>query len=158
MSQSGHGDPPEDQPHADAPGQTPRSPSAPIPNDDTLPALDGYHLVDRIASGAMGSVYEAYQEATGRRVAVKFMHSRAAASESARRRFEREVELAAQLEHPNIVSVFDSGLQRGQQYYVMEFVKRTPCSLASLISASRKDLSALTLIIVPSMTSPSSSR
>jgi len=70
----------------------------------------------------MGSVYEAYQEATGRRVAVKFMHPKATASESARRRFEREVELAAQLEHPNIVSVFDSGLQLGRHYYVMEFV------------------------------------
>ncbi len=95
-------------------------------NEDEFPEIDGYDIIDRVGRGGMGVVYEAYQRSTGRRVAVKFMLPQALGSESARRRFEREVELVARLQHPNIVSVIDSGAQDGRFYCVMEFVAGRP--------------------------------
>ena len=94
---------------------------------EEFPELDGYDIVDLIDRGGMGVVYEAYQRSTGRRVAIKFMLA-TAQTEVGRRRFEREVELIARLQHPNIVSVLDSGLDRGHYYYVMEYVDGRPLS------------------------------
>jgi len=90
---------------------------------DSFPIIEGYEVVDLIGRGGMGAVYEAFQQSTGRRVAVKLMLERAGETETARRRFEREVELVARLNHPNIVNVLDSGLHRGRYYYVMEYVE-----------------------------------
>jgi serine/threonine protein kinase len=91
-----------------------------------LPELDGYDIIDHIGRGGMGVVYEAYQHATGRRVAIKFMAESFLASEVARRRFEREVELIARLQHAAIVSIVDSGIHRGRYYYVMEYIDGVP--------------------------------
>ncbi len=87
-----------------------------------FPELAGYDIVDVLGRGGMGVVYEAYQQSTGRRVAIKFMLQATARSEAARRRFEREVELVARLQHPDIVAVIDSGIDRDRYYYVMEYV------------------------------------
>ncbi len=91
-----------------------------------LPEVEGYYIIESIGAGGMGVVYEAYQESTGRRVAIKFMLAHLAASESARRRFEREVDLIARLQHPAIASIIDSGVKKGRYYYVMEFVEGRP--------------------------------
>ncbi len=88
-----------------------------------LPEIEGYDIIDIVGRGGMGAVYEAYQRSTGRRVAVKMMLETLGAGERTRRRFEREVELVARLQHPNIVSVLDSGVQRGRYFYVMEFIE-----------------------------------
>ncbi len=90
------------------------------------PDLDGYRLVSCLGRGGMGVVYEGYQEATGRRVAVKFMLDAMGATPTARKRFEREVELVARLSHPGIVSVLDSGVRKGRYYYTMEYVAGKP--------------------------------
>ena len=105
-----------------APGQ------APQPADELaeLPQLEDYDIIDLVGQGGMGRVYEAYQQSTGRRVGVKFLLEYTSASDDARHRFEREVELAARLQHPNIVSVLDSGILKGRYYYVMEFVDGKP--------------------------------
>src|SRR5262249_20720760 len=95
-----------------------------------FPQVEGYDLIDRIGDGGMGVVYEAYQRSTSRRVAIKFMRESAQVRPTARRRFEREVELAARLTHPNIVSVIDSGIDRGRYYYVMDYVDGTPLNKA----------------------------
>lgn len=87
-----------------------------------LPQIDGYDLVACLGRGGMGAVFEGYQRSTGRRVAIKFMLDRLGASGAARQRFEREVEVVARLQHPGIVSVIDSGVRKGQYFYVMEFV------------------------------------
>ncbi|MCK4658002.1 MAG: serine/threonine protein kinase [Phycisphaerae bacterium] len=89
-------------------------------------ALPGYDFIRQICRGGMGIVYEAQQESTGRRVAVKFMLEQSRQPEAARRRFEREVDLVARLQHPGIVSVIDSGVHHGQYYYVMEYVDGQP--------------------------------
>ncbi|MDX2116362.1 MAG: serine/threonine-protein kinase [Planctomycetota bacterium] len=105
---------------------------------DDYPVIDGYDVIDHIGRGGMGVVYEALQQSTGRRVAVKLMLERAAATEAARRRFEREVELVARLQHPGIVSVLDSGLHRGRYFFVMEYIEGEPLDRA--LPAGEADL------------------
>jgi eukaryotic-like serine/threonine-protein kinase len=78
--------------------------------------------------GGQGVVYRAVQESTGRSVAVKFMggHDRPFASAHDRARFEREIQILGQLNHPNIVRIIDSGEADGQHYFVMDYVDGVP--------------------------------
>jgi len=91
-----------------------------------LPSVAGYELISEIGRGGMGVVYKALQVSTKRIVALKVMLVGQFASASARRRFEREVELAARLQHPHIVGILESGQVDGQPYYAMEFVSGLP--------------------------------
>jgi serine/threonine protein kinase len=86
-----------------------------------------YELLEAVSSGGQGVVYRAYQKATKRDVALKVLRGGANSSLAARRRFDREVELAGQLRHPNIVTIFDSGVTAdGEPYYVMDYVPGQP--------------------------------
>jgi tetratricopeptide (TPR) repeat protein len=98
----------------------------------TLPTIPGYVDLREIAQGGQGIVYSATQVSTRRLVAIKALregfpeHSRAAD------RFRREVDLAATLDHPNIVAIFDSGfLTDGRPYLVMELVDGPTLEYAS---------------------------
>jgi serine/threonine protein kinase len=88
--------------------------------------LEGYQILEELPRGAQAVVYKAIQKATKRTVAVKVLSQGPHASPRARYRFEREVELAANLQHPNIVTIHDSGIARGQYYFAMEYVKGRP--------------------------------
>lgn len=89
-----------------------------------LPVIEGYELIEEIGRGGMGVVYKALQVTTKRIVALKVMLAGPFASPTARRRFEREVELAARLRHPSIVTVLESGqVSSGQQYFAMDYVE-----------------------------------
>jgi WD40 repeat protein len=74
----------------------------------------------------MGTVWCALQLSTRRDVALKLLGPGVFGSEKARTRFEREVELTARLEHPNIARVYDSGLHQGVYYYAMELIDGVP--------------------------------
>lgn len=87
-----------------------------------LPPIPGYELIAEIGRGGMGVVYKALQKSTKRIVALKIMLAGPFASPATRRRFEREVELAARLQHPGIVRVLESGDVAGQRYYAMDYV------------------------------------
>jgi serine/threonine protein kinase len=89
-------------------------------------AIEGHLVQEEIARGGMGVVYKAVQESTKRTVALKVMLEGPFSSTAARRRFRREVELAATLEHPNIVPIFDSGQQDDHFYFAMQYVKGVP--------------------------------
>lgn len=89
------------------------------------PHLPGYHITGRLGEGGMGVVWKAIQLATNRAVALKVMSAALFGSPNARKRFEREVELAARLEHPGIAAVYDSGLEHGVYFYAMQFVPGT---------------------------------
>ena len=99
------------------------------PSPDTtaeLPHIEGYEIVDQLGSGGMGVVWRALQLSTRRHVALKLMGGGMFGSEVALRRFEREVELASRLEHPNVARVYDSGLYRGVCFYAMELIEGIP--------------------------------
>ena len=104
------------------------------------PRIAGYELLEEIGRGGMGVVYKALQVSTKRVVALKIMLAGPFAPASARRRFEREVELAARLQHPAIVRVLESGEAGGQRYYAMDYVAGVP--LDQHLSASEPDLRA----------------
>jgi len=87
-----------------------------------VPQIDGYEILGRLGKGGMGTVWKAVQLSTRREVALKVIARGAFASTRAQMRFEREVELAARLTHPNIAEVYDSGLRKGLYYYAMRLV------------------------------------
>jgi len=102
-----------------------------------LPTIGGYVLHEEIGRGGMGVVYKALQVSTKRIVALKVMLAGVFASASARQRFKREVELAARLQHPNIVRVLESGRVERQRHYAMDYVDGVP--LDRYLAAARPD-------------------
>jgi eukaryotic-like serine/threonine-protein kinase len=86
-------------------------------------ALDGRYAVDRlIGQGGMATVYLARDVRHERPVAIKVLRPELAASIGSDR-FLREIKLAAHLQHPNILALYDSGEANGFLYYVMPFVE-----------------------------------
>jgi len=118
----------------DETGVTEEASSAPLETETveervTAPAIPKrigqYHIKRAIASGGMGTVYEAVQEKPRRTVAVKLMRA-GIASRSALRRFEYESQLLARLRHPGIAQVYDAGTHRDAEftvpYFAMEYI------------------------------------
>ncbi|HEU4906866.1 MAG TPA: serine/threonine-protein kinase [Solirubrobacterales bacterium] len=85
--------------------------------------LAGYRLDALIARGGMGVVYRATQLALDRPVALKVIARQYAGSASFRRRFIRESQLAAQLDHPNVVPIYDAREEGGELLVAMRLVK-----------------------------------
>ena len=84
--------------------------------------LGPYVVLDVLGKGGMGHVYKAEHRKMRRVVALKVIAKAALRSPEAVRRFEREVQAAARLEHPNIVTAFDAGEAGGTHYLVMQLV------------------------------------
>jgi len=99
--------------------------AAPFPSlNAILPhSVEAYDVQEEIGRGGMGVVYRAIQKATKREVALKVLLEGPFASSTSKRRFEREVELAALLEHPHIVTVLESGITSGRYYFAMQYVR-----------------------------------
>jgi tRNA A-37 threonylcarbamoyl transferase component Bud32 len=87
---------------------------------------DRYRLVDRIAEGGMGSVWEAWDERLHRTVALKRLHPQpelsSADAEAVRERAMREARITARLHHPNAVQVYDVVDVEGQPCLVMQYL------------------------------------
>ena len=96
-----------------------KHPEPDLPPPDYFP---GYVIAREIHRGGQGIVYQAVHKTTKRKVAIKVMIEGVLASTRERTRFEREVEILAQLDHPNIVDVLDSGSVEGRFYYVMDYI------------------------------------
>ncbi|MEE2641441.1 MAG: Hsp70 family protein [Planctomycetota bacterium] len=79
-------------------------------------------LLEKIGEGGMGKVYRAQHLTMKRIVAVKVLNEDATKDEYVARRFQREVQAAAQLIHPNIVAAFDASEEYGVHFLVMEYV------------------------------------
>jgi len=84
-----------------------------------------YHLQRLLATGGMASVWLANDDALERAVAVKIIADTLACDDTWVRRFEREARTLAGLNHPNIVRIFDFGVDRGRPFLVMEYLGRT---------------------------------
>jgi serine/threonine-protein kinase len=86
-------------------------------------ALSGrYELGDRLGSGGMSNVYQAVDLTLERTVAVKILAEHLSDDERFVARFRREALAVAKLIHPNIVQVYDTGIDEGRHYIVMEYV------------------------------------
>lgn len=88
-----------------------------------LDSFPGYDILREIHRGGQGVVYQAVQRTTKRKVAVKLIHGGPFTGSSGKARFEREVQILGQLQHPNIVGIIDSGQTNdGSYYYVMDYI------------------------------------
>ncbi len=111
-------------------------------NEETHPPLGDdkrlgdFRLLREIGRGGMGVVYEAEQISLGRRVALKVLPFAAVLDSRQIARFKHEAQAAGQLNHPNIVSVFAVGVERGVHYYAMQFIDGQP--LDRVISEMRE--------------------
>jgi len=88
--------------------------------------LGKYVIQDKIGEGGMGEVFMAEHRRMKRPVVVKILPEAAMQSEHSRRRFQREVEAAAQLSHPNIVTAFDADEANDVHFLVMEYIEGEP--------------------------------
>jgi tetratricopeptide (TPR) repeat protein len=82
--------------------------------------LGRFVIVEKIGRGGMGVVYAAYDPQLDRRVAIKMLHDGLSKSQGAR--LEREARAMAQLNHPNVVTVHETGTFEGRLYIAMEYV------------------------------------
>ena len=105
-----------------------------------------YRLVGELGRGGMGVVYRAEHEHLGRMVALKLLMPDLAESPGFRDRFLREARLAASLDHPNIVPVYDAGEVGGVLYIAMRFVSGT--DLAEVLQKERRVDPVRTLAIL----------
>ena len=89
-----------------------------------------YRLESRLGFGGMSTVHRATDERLERRVAVKLLAEHLAEDPTFVSRFQREAQAAARLVHPNIVQVFDSGLDEAshQHFIVMEYIEGQSCA------------------------------
>ena len=82
-----------------------------------------YEIIDRLGSGGMSNVYRATDKILERTVAVKILAEHLSDDERFVARFRREALAVAKLIHPNIVQVYDTGVDDGRHYIVMEYVE-----------------------------------
>lgn len=84
--------------------------------------MGSYFVLDKLGQGGMGMVLKAEHRMMKRLVAIKVLSPAVTKTKELAQRFQREVEAAARLTHPNIVGAFDAGETNGSPFLVMEYV------------------------------------
>lgn len=93
--------------------------------------LGRYRFLRRVGTGGMGSVYEAEDEKLARKVAIKLIRPELVNETAYRLRFEREAQAIAKVEHPGVVTLYDSGSTGdGQLYLIMEHLRGMDVAMA----------------------------
>ncbi|HEY9720017.1 MAG TPA: serine/threonine-protein kinase, partial [Trichormus sp.] len=106
-----------------------------------------YKVMSRIGSGGFSVVYLAIDNKLKRQVAIKLLHAFLQESEELMKRFRRETELTARLQHPNLAVIYDSGaLSNGQPYIAMEYLQGV--TLEEVIASEKRVSVARTVKIV----------
>jgi eukaryotic-like serine/threonine-protein kinase len=85
--------------------------------------IKGYQVLAKIGQGGAGTVYQAYQVAVGREVAIKVLRQKFANNAEFIHRFQTEAELVAHLEHPHIIPLYDYWYDSSGVYIVMRWVR-----------------------------------
>jgi serine/threonine protein kinase len=88
-----------------------------------LDQIGKYKIVSKIGQGATSHVYKGKDETLGRFVAIKTIAAEVSKDETLRKRFRREAESAALLNHPNIITVYDFGEEQDKLYIAMELLE-----------------------------------
>lgn len=110
--------------------------AAGISNSENPRQLGDFRILRQIGRGGMGIVYEAEQISMQRRVALKVLPLAGLVDEKKIRRFQNEVRAVAALDHPNIVSVYMVGEERGVHYFAMQLIRGR--TLAEVIASLRQ--------------------
>ena len=82
-----------------------------------------YRIIEQLGQGGMATVYKAYHASLDRYVAIKALHPAFNQDVNFESRFQREAQVVAKLEHPNIVPVYDYAEHEGRPYLVMKFIE-----------------------------------
>ncbi|MCG8403817.1 MAG: serine/threonine protein kinase [Phycisphaerales bacterium] len=106
--------------------QSPSSKAETTPLEEEIDFLnteiDGYDIIEPLGQGGQAAVFKAIQRSTKRTVAIKVILQGPLASPHHQRRFLKEIQLISRVQHPNIVSIFESGVVKGQYWYAMEYI------------------------------------
>lgn len=98
-----------------------------IENSQIPEKIGKYKILREIGRGAMGVVYEGYDPIIKRKVAIKIIKKDLSVSESVANeiyiRFGREAEVAGQIQHPNVITIYEMGVEGDQKYIVMEYIE-----------------------------------
>src|SRR5512134_3407843 len=82
-----------------------------------------YRIIEQLGQGGMATVYKAYHAALDRYVALKVLHPAFHEDPNFTARFQREARVVANLEHPNIVPVYDYSEQENRPFLVMKYIE-----------------------------------
>jgi len=85
--------------------------------------LGNYKIVGKLGQGGMATVFKAHELSLNRMVALKVLSPQLSEDKAYIKRFKREAEAAAQLNHPNIVQIYAIGEEQGVHYFSMEYIK-----------------------------------
>ncbi len=114
---------------------------APLRENDVV---GGYTIIGHLGSGGMGTVYLVAHPRLPRRQALKVLSSSVGANLEFRERFRREVDLAARLDHPNIVAVQDAGIDGDTMWMAMQYVEGTDA--AAILREATEPLPAAPIV------------
>jgi serine/threonine protein kinase len=90
--------------------------------EPSISEIGKYRIIELVGEGAMGVVYRAHDSVLDRNVAIKVMNESIARQDDLRKRFLREAQAAASLQHPNVVCIYDLGESDGHLFIAMEFI------------------------------------